>query len=240
MATNTTLNELLEMLQVELGDNLSPAHNVDERRPMKIMLNRAQKNLYEDYDWPDFFVRQDIQIVAGEKYYNYPSGFDIDRPLKVYNKWNGDWYQIDYGITSSDYNFYDSEFNPAPGFDFTDRSDPILRWQKINIDGVPMIEVWPIPATNTTLRIEGYRKLNPLLEDSDRCELDDELIVLKVAYRILARRGDSDAPLVKSHFEKRFETLKKNATRNAKITPCLIGMKSSEPKKYVRKITVKG
>src|SRR3546814_17968831 len=85
------------------------------------------------------------------------------------------------GIRSEDYAAYDS----AAG----ERVDPVLRWDVQFTGTTDQIEVWPIPASNgMRLQVFGKKVLAPLIEDDDRADLDDQLIVLNAEVALLARQ----------------------------------------------------
>jgi hypothetical protein len=76
----------------------------------------------------------------------------------------------------------------------------VERWQIFEGE---QFEVWPIPSDNadtTTLegrlRLTGIRDLRPLVADSDRADLDADLIVKWAALKVLSRSGSKDAQVV--------------------------------------------
>jgi hypothetical protein len=73
------------------------------------------------------------------------------------------------------------------------RNDPVQRWQIIDVDGTPYLEVWPVPASSYYMRLVGIRNLNPLVADADRADLDDSLIVLWSAAEVLAGKSGGEA-----------------------------------------------
>src|SRR3546814_3126249 len=102
------------------------------------------------------------------------------------------------GIRSEDYAAYDS----AAG----ERVDPVLRWDVQFTGTTDQIEVWPIPASNgMRLQVFGKKVLAPLIEDDDRADLDDQLIVLNAAVTLLARQESKDAALFERMAARRSE-----------------------------------
>ena len=54
------------------------------------------------------------------------------------------------------------------------------------------IEVWPLPASAQTLRVVGIRELRSLISNSDVADLDDQMIVLFAAAKILKAKKAED------------------------------------------------
>src|SRR3546814_8009346 len=129
------------------------------------------------YDWPFLQIRPFKDLEAGEKYYDFPT-VDLEQIENVVCYYNGLPHQVMRGIRSEDYAAYDS----AAG----ERVDPVLRWDVQFTGTTDQIEVWPIPASNgMRLQVFGKKVLAPLIEDDDRADLDDQLIVLNAAVHLL-------------------------------------------------------
>lgn len=60
---------------------------------------------------------------------------------------------------------------------------------------VPIIEIWPVPTIDSSMRIYGQRTLRTLVSDSDAADLDDMLLVYFVAAEEAGRLKLSDAQL---------------------------------------------
>lgn len=189
MARNTTLVRLLDMLRVTARISLNPAHN-DNDRPYQVqMLQMEQERLWEDFDWPNLRVERQIPIQAGQRYYDTPEDLPVDRLEKIEFFSDGRWYCVDAGIGPEHYSAFNSELD--------ERSWPTRRWA---IHEDEDIELWPISDRNgdaTTrdgyLKFTGIRKLRPLVDETDRCDLDDQMLVNFVAANILAGKGAKDA-----------------------------------------------
>ncbi|MEY9506894.1 hypothetical protein ABIE87_006452 [Bradyrhizobium diazoefficiens] len=196
MARGTQLLKLVEMLREEVNRATSVAVGNDDLPSLKNKLSRTQEVLYDEYDWP--FLRQVFPakaLQAGERYYDFPTGLNVDRiddndatvgPGVVI------WYSnfprpIQRGIGFKEYAIYNSDAGV--------RQEPALAWDVRWTGSKEQFEVWPVPVSNTmTIQFKGIRKLRPLIQDSDVCDLDDQLIVLFAAAEILARQGSQSAP----------------------------------------------
>lgn len=189
MARGTTLGEILDDLRAEVGHSLNPALGVNTRDVLINVLRRQQKRLWEDYDWPFLRVDRDIQVQAGQRYYNLPSDLVFERLSKLQFKYGDRWMPMTYGIGREQLNQFDSDRDI--------RSWPVERWDVAENN---QVEIWPIPtnngdltSTDGTIRFTGIRRLNSFVADSDTADLDDQLITLYAAAEILARQKASDA-----------------------------------------------
>lgn len=177
MARRSTLVELLDDLRAELHISLNPAHNNAVRDKQVKFLQSTQQWLWEDFTWPHLRIKRNYPVQAGQYLYDFSADFDIDRIEKIEVKFGGRWVPLLPGIDAAHYAAHDTELGQ--------RSSPIRRWQ---IAENEQVEVWPIPDTNQvpatlegTLKVTGIRKLNPLVDDTDRCDLDSQLIYLFAA-----------------------------------------------------------
>jgi len=194
MARGLTLEQLIYNLRSEVGQSTNPAVSRSTRDRFVTLLNRVQRRLYADFEWPFLNIYRDIAMQAGSRYYDFPEDIDMDRAVRFEVKWGGLWQRVGNKITNQNLNEYDSDAN--------DRSDPVWRWDYYLEDGSsePQIEVWPIPANNAVastlegyVRVHGIQKLTNMVEDDDTCLIDGDLLVLYAAAEILARMKSSDA-----------------------------------------------
>lgn len=194
MARGLTLEQLIYNLRSEVGQSTNAAVSRSTRARFVTILNRVQRRLYADYDWPFLEIHRDIAMQAGERYYDFPVDIDIDRTVRFEFKWGGTWQKVGYGITDSHLNQYDSDQDV--------RSDPVWRWGFYLEPGqsVPQIETWPVPSTNGVpstldgyLRVHGIQKLEQMVEDIDTCLIDGDLCVLYSAAEILSKMRAADA-----------------------------------------------
>jgi hypothetical protein len=181
MARGLTLVKLLDDFRSEVKASLNPAHNNQVRDKQVAFLRSTQEWLWEDYTWPHLRATRNYLLQAGQYLYDISADFDIDRIEKIEVKVNGRWLPLHPGIDASHYAAHDTELDQ--------RSSPTRRWK---IAENEQIEVWPIPDTNGVLatlegyiKVTGIRKLRPLVADTDRCDLDGQLIVLYAAAKQL-------------------------------------------------------
>lgn len=208
MARGKTLLKLLDDLRAECRLSLNPAHNSQVRDTHIMHLQRVQEWLWDDFNWPHLRVERTIPCQAGERIYEPPAELSIDRLERVQFRDGDTWLDLCAGIGAEQYNIWDSELDQ--------RSWPIERWR---IWEDQQIEVWPIAVDNADpvslngyLKFIGIRDLSPLVNDGDRADLDDRLIVLYAASEILAAAGAKDAQLKLNQANKRYAKIRGELT----------------------------
>lgn len=203
MARGTQLSALVDQLRAEIGASTNVAMGVNTLPNLKQILRRTQERLWSDFDWPFAFIERDEPLLANQRYYAFDNDIDFDRINEAWVRYSETWRPLCYGITQEHYNRSD----PA-----TYREDPCTNWRHYEGN---QFEVWPVPASaQTTLRFKAIKKLPPLIDDTDRAELDDALIVLFAAAELLSRAKAEDAQakmqMAMSHYAK----LKGNTSKN--------------------------
>src|SRR5262245_55894688 len=170
-----TLGALLSDLKAECGVSQNAAHGINNRESLLQVLKRTQRRLWSDWDWMHMRVSRDIQLNAGQRYYNCPTDLPYERIDCAEVKFGGQWFPLIFGITERQYSIFDPRVD--------DRSWPIQRWDvaedPADTAGTPdnrgMIEVWPLPSDSGVvggdlegnLRLTGIRFLRPFNADAD-------------------------------------------------------------------------
>jgi hypothetical protein len=196
------LRECIRHLRGEIGHSTSTNVGMNVDDSLQVALERTQERLWEEWDWKHMEVTRDIEVAAGQRFYNVPPDLAYERISKAEFRWGNDWIELKHGITQRDYNVFDSDLDkrswPVEAWDVTEDPQDTAG----NIDGRGMIEVWPIPDRGTdattlagTLRLTGIRMLGPFTQLNHRCELDHNLIVLYAAAEFLARKKSPDAQM---------------------------------------------
>lgn len=214
MARNVTLGELIDDVRAEAGHSLQANLGTAMREVLIKVIQRQQRRLWEDHDWTFLRVDRDVAVQAGQRYYNFPADMTLERIERVEFKWDDRWHKLEYGIGATQYDQYDSDRDV--------RSWPIYRWKEAENN---QVEVWPIPSLNGSLqplqgalRFTGIRALRPLVQESDRADLDDTLLVLYSAAEILAREKASDAGLKLQMAEQHYRRLKSRGAKRDVIS----------------------
>ena len=212
MTVGITLLELRDRIRDVAGFARGPAGSPDKDREIDELINTHYQMLLLDHDWPHLrrnFVA--IPMKAGQTYYNLPEGCDPERIERVSVEYSGNIYPVQRGLEDENYSQYDNLQKRA------ERNDPVVAYDLVfapdrqppteNVDkcanplfdpakcGQTMIEVWPTPATDDLckMRISGVQFGKRLQADSDKCLLDDTMIILFVAADLLAKVQSPDA-----------------------------------------------
>ena len=192
MPSGIQLRELIRGVRAEAGHSLSEAHGQAKRETLAYLLQRKQRSLWRAHDWPLLTHYWDQTFEAGDRYINYPDDVDPNRVNKVEHQWDSSWFLIPHGISMEDRSLYDS--------DGGERSDPLRKWQHywipgMTVDQLGQMELYPIPASDGTVRVHGHARLASLVDDDDICTLDSDMLVLYVAGELLARSAKADSEL---------------------------------------------
>lgn len=199
------------MLRAESGQSTRSNVSVDSEDKWKKLLRRTQELLYHRYNWPHLKVVKSKTISAGARFYDAPSGLNLDRIEDVVTTWGNSLPPITRGIGFDEYNAYDSEED--------ERADPVLRWDVRWTGSATQIEVWPVPASDgAKVWFMGYRPLSSLIKDDDTADLDDQLIVLFAAAELLGRQKSQDAELKLSLAQAYLADLRANSQGSSEIT----------------------
>lgn len=222
MARGTTLGSLVSKLRTAARYDPNPALSLNLVPLMEQTLSDTQERLYDEFDWPFLRVRRDKTLAAGQRYYDIPNDLNLERIIQVDVR-NGDrWLPVERGITLDHYSSIDSDANK--------RMDPVCRWEVMDTGNGEQIEVWPVPATNgALLRFTGIRKLTPLVKQSDRADLDDQLIVLFSAGELLSGAKHPEAEIKFRQAAQRKDILQGRVTKRRNNSFTLGGDPMNEP-----------
>ena len=210
----TTLGELVTQLRAEMGESLQASLGLNTLENYKMRLRREQERLYDDWDWQILRGYYDVPMQAGERYYDFPV---VPESLeKVEVLFNDFWFPLRKGISGVEYSSFPND----------QQYDPVQKWDNYldplggdsTVDNL-QFEVWPIPQVDgaSTVRFWGKRVLPPLISDSDKAILDDQLIVLYAAATLMK---DSEARKLKlAEADSRYKSLKKRLSNSDVIYP---------------------
>lgn len=219
MARGKTLLKLLNDVRAEARLSLNPAHNIQTRDAHVSLIQREQERLWEDFAWPHLRVHRYLNAEAGQRYYDplaavtessaEKADLTIDRVERVEVKSDGVWLPLCPGIGPEHYAAHDSALDQ--------RSWPPRRWV---LSEDEEIEIWPVPDQNATpedqnglLRLTGIRNLRPLVDDNDKADLDDRMLVLFCAGSLLAAAQAADAQIKLEAASRHYGRLKGSLTK---------------------------
>jgi hypothetical protein len=199
MALRTTLRDLVEMVRDEARLSTNTSRGTDQRGHIVQLIRRHYQMLVEGYEWEHLQLRRTMAesrrpLAAGQAEYDFPAALNVLAGIKrAWVRWGADWEPLTYGISLDDNSALDLD-QPAV------RSDPIEKW---DFYGAEQFQVWPRPETNYApdngyaIAFDGQRKVEALLDDTNRADLDDLLIVLHAAAEILVENQQKDAASLK-------------------------------------------
>lgn len=210
---NRQFGDILQDLRLESKRSASAQLGVSEEDALKRKINRLYEFFWFDYKWPFLKIMDaDKAVSAGVFKFDPPASIDLERIEKVAVRYSNIWAPVTRGLTTEMYNALDS--------DADERSEPIENYD-IQFTGTnPQIVVWPRPSQNTTVRFQGRRKFQKLVNSSDICYLDDNLIIMHGAAELLASAEDPTAQAVANAAKQLYNTQKYNwdKTRNSNFS----------------------
>jgi hypothetical protein len=212
MARGTALSTLRTMLKAELQYSLDSTATGKDTALNQLL---ASKELWlaSEFDWPFLEHRWDVTVNAGGRFINFPTtessvgdegasvAINFEREVRVETKYNSKWWPMDYGIGAQEFNIFDSDLSIT--------MDPIMRWRfatdASEAASPNQFEVWPMPVTSQTVRFTGQRALIAMSSDSDKADLDDNLIVLFCAAEQAAVNQMASAQLLANRAQERLK-----------------------------------
>lgn len=197
MARGTRLEKVLYALKAELGAALTPGAAPANDDILLTKIERRQELLYTEYSWPFLRDKADVAIVAQARYATLPTTLNFDRPVQAESIHCDVWHPLCYGIGAEEYNAISS----GDGDVEAQYQDPVFRWCYKPGDD-ESFEVWPRPASATTVRFWGQKPLTSLRDAATggfnfnrvaTVDLDDTMIIHLVAYEILLKHDQKEA-----------------------------------------------
>lgn len=189
MALRTTFGEIIDMTRSEARLSTNSSRGIDHLDHIKQVIRRNYITLAEEFDWEHLNLRRPDAyktINAGQRYYDFPANLNPQKISEAWFRWGEQWEPVGYGIGNEQYNELDSDLDI--------RSDPVCRWDYHSDATLNQFEIWPLPATGGTnsLHFIGQKKVQTLVNDGDRADLDDLLIALSAAADLIRDKDERD------------------------------------------------
>ena len=238
MSRGTSLATLRTLLKAEISE--AQETNTAADTEFNYALANKQKDLANGFDWPFLRDKWDKAVVAGDRYVDLPtsnirgiaSTINFERPVQVFRYYNAKYEELEYGIGTCELNNWNS--------DLDERNDPVRRWELDTNSGdtsnADEFEIWPIPAAGQTIRFVGQRAVRALAADADVADLDDMLLVYFVAADYLARREQTNAPLMLGKAQAHL--IKLRAGYPTDTDPIVFGKNTRLPRRLVRTVPI--
>lgn len=184
MRTGVKLSELRKELQIEAGFSTQNGGAGQTTERLNHLLNRLERTLFVEHEWPALTTEEEVAVAADAQYVNLPTTINFTQINSVQVSYGTVWLPVTLGIGATERSQYST----------TQRANPIRRWE-IVAPGNVEFEVWPIGNVAQTLRFEGNKSPGGMVDDTDSCTIDGDVLVLSAAAEILGRDRKEDAAL---------------------------------------------
>ena len=193
MPLGVALADLRYELRAEIYSSLLPAHGLSSVDMQNVILERTQRELWNQYEWPHLSYRVDFDVPASTQFLSYDPTMPFENVLGLWRNYDPNnmqpWLPLRYG--------FEDWINE------TLHSYPPVRWRNVvNVDPssgltqyAGQAQIWPIPTTMTHMRWKGQAPLNPLKVDADKCMIDSTAIVMTAAAELLGAQKSETAAL---------------------------------------------
>jgi hypothetical protein len=178
LATNVTLQDLVRDYRAEVGHSLAPTQGVNTEEAIMYLLDRVQRQLWVEYDWPAKTATRKEVARKGAQFVDFPADMPYEGVSTVHVHYGNSWLKIEHGIHPEDLNLLSSIPNKWGYHADTDQ-----------------MELCPVPSGNLELMFSGMLECPRMRLATDRCVLDDTLIVLRAAAETAARQKMADAKI---------------------------------------------
>lgn len=217
---NETLEQLVEKVRAECRLSTNTSRGIDNSAYIKQVINRCYEELYDNHDWQHLRIDRSVEMQAGQRYYDYPDDLNLEYVEKIWVQHGQARFNLAQGIDPTLYNSSDS-----PGDERA--SHPIRFDYHQEDDGSDQFEVWPVPAENDSdatpvlVIFRGKKNFNELVNNTDRCLIDTQLVVLSAAADILS---DNKSPGAQRRADKVSARLSRLKSRYAPKRRCISGL----------------
>lgn len=203
MAFGRTFSQVYTDVALELGRNTSPTAVKGWLDKIKVLVRRCYEELLDEHDWTMLRAFFEKVTQAGQQFYDFPELAQYGKFYSPVAIVNGQTFPLTKGISVTDY----ATYNPN-----TDRADPPMKWDvRVDADGTPRIEIWPVPASDgTSIWFTGQYGAGDLVDDDDIVLLDDVLVRLWA----LMEQSEGEA-------RRNFKTLQGKAQRRLQLQKAL-------------------
>lgn len=198
MRSGVTLATIRDEVMLEAGLSAQPGHNNGAIKKINQMINRTERSLLTEYEWPTLHFEEEVAVAADTQVVNLPSNISFTMISSVHVAYGSEWLPVTHGIGAAQRTIYND----------TQRAIPISRYE-VSANNTGQMEVWPIGGAAQTLLIQGTKTVGAMADETDTCNLDADVIVLMVAAEILGRENKADAELKLSKAMRLIDALQK-------------------------------
>lgn len=176
------LHELRKEIQVEAGLSSEEGATAYSKDRLNMVINRTERMMKTRDDWPTQKYEIYGATTADAKLIDIPEGVSIKNIRNIDVLFGQEWLPLSKGIGPRERSVYTD----------TMRATPAQRWDYLSSEP-EKIEIWPIGSSAQSLMFRGQLDVGQMVEESDLCTLDADVIVLMVAAEILGRDKQEDA-----------------------------------------------
>jgi hypothetical protein len=220
------LSQMRAALIAETGRGPLSAQGMAEQGMLNRILDRTQTTLWQDLRPLSSRVVRFMPLQAGQRYYDFPTDLDIESATDFRTQHGAIWIECERGLEAYHYNAFNSDAGV--------RSSPAMRWDLVNTGsnaqgalGDAQVEIWPIPAQNGMARLEGIMTPPTLVNDSDQCVIDPDLIICTAAAELMARDKQDGADVMNSIAQAKLKQAKASRARIQRSGPVIPGVGDS-------------
>ena len=138
-------------------------------------LQRAQEQLYWEYDFEELRLTHDYTTGIGQTLYDWQDNMEPRQILQLRVYVTNTWIPLEEGIEYQHDTYVGTRYYPQ------------------RYDRRAQLEIWPEPDKAYTLRCEYYKRLGAFSQDGDRCTVDDSVLFLLALANAKAHYRQADA-----------------------------------------------
>lgn len=223
-----TLREIIRAVKAHMNEEVSSSNTVHDEQ-YRTLLNYFIADIQDAKEFDFLKSRHDIPAQAKQRYYPLPSPIEngTERILLVQYRFSRAWLDLTEGINSRAYTSFDSDRRDSEGQPDPETSTHPSSWQRIDFDGRPHIEIWPVTANNqqpdldNTIRIWAMKILPELVNPDDVLDMDSRLAIYSVCAHLQASAENwSQAKFFGNRYQ---ELLDRLGMRENNMEPMQIG-----------------
>ena len=179
-----TLGELRSLVLARCGMGGMGASGGANQALIDSFLSNGQTQLYWMNDWRHLIWYEEKDTGLGQNLYDYPDAAAKNRRiLKVEIRYSNVWRELREGITTAMWSTMDTQTLPQ-------------RYERF-----AQILLYPKPNATYKMRVWYVSDLAPFSADSDRCTLDDDMVLLHATTTAKAHYRQPDAKLYEAQLD---------------------------------------
>jgi hypothetical protein len=173
MPLGVALSDLRYELRAEIYSSLLPAHGLSSVDMQNVILERTQRELWNQYEWPHLNYHVDIAVPANTQFLDYDATMPFENVLGLWFNYQPDamqpWKRMRYG--------FEDWINE------TMHSYQPVRWRVASVDPATGLAIFRAKDRSGLLSVDVPHALegpgrNPLQVDTDACIIDSTGVLI--------------------------------------------------------------